>query len=463
MRLSDEYSYHSLRYLVDSAEEGYLERWSRAASNGRGSEERVARHLVESLLDRGVSPDKIHHWVTYQKQQILQDAEEGEIGGGKVAQLILEADGLAERAEVQRDVAIPLRDFLPSLRSLLPPGAAYLPPAEAERWLKQKCGISKESLPSPYDRYPFLVINVRCTDEWDGVERAHELIEQAQAQLSLLPDSSRYESYEIGQWAWVAGSSRRFTLLERRRQKFGIPFLRQMGMLSADTRDDVSDRFADALVLLSSMKLGTTGASLASGWAAMEGLLGGSEGNYQVAEKMANILAASFVRAELTWLVHSGFASPRLQRQFTGTASRAAGILEQRLRDKEFKHTACRRKTDQLAVERLKTLIRLDEGNEQQQFNTLDGMRARLESTFNRLYRQRNIVLHGGRLGSIATSASIRMAPALVAAVFDRILASSNHNKSSDRKAPLELAALARKRLQDLRDSPSKQLARLLD
>jgi hypothetical protein len=58
MKTSDEYHYHSLRYLVDSAENGYLDRWSIAVSDGYGSEERIARHLVESLLDRGLAPTR---------------------------------------------------------------------------------------------------------------------------------------------------------------------------------------------------------------------------------------------------------------------------------------------------------------------------------------------------------------------------------------------------------------------
>ena len=450
-----QYQYHCLEYLIPEAQEGYLNRLAEAARTGQESQERIARHLAETLLDRGINPDKIHHWLTSYKTQ-MRNLKDDQANAEQAAKFILEAETLAKGAEIQLDIAVPFRDNLVA-RSLLPQGVIRLNQSQAYEWLRDNCPGGEASSPTSNDWSSFLVISIRCMDEWNALEKARELIARVQAQISLSPNRPRFEPIPH---AWIAGKGEPFPLPEHR-QNVRVPSLGNPDIVGSIADHAASSQIIDALVLLSSMKSGTTGASLTSGWAAMEGLLGEGGANYLVASRMANILAASLVRAELTWLVNIGFVDPKLMRQLTGSASRKVGILEERLRyekdSKGYKHAVCENLTDQLAVERLRKLIR---GN---QFAALDGVRHRLGGTFNRLYRQRNIVLHGGRLDSIATSASIRMAPSLVAAVFDRILIVSNHRSPGSRKTPLELAALAHGRLEDLRNTRSERLARLLD
>jgi hypothetical protein len=61
-------------------------------------------------------------------------------------------------------------------------------------------------------------------------------------------------------------------------------------------------------------------------------------------------------------------------------------------------------------------------------------------AAFRRLYRQRNLVLHGGITNGVALPASLRTITPLVGAAMDRIA----HAWYVDNLSPLELAARAR-------------------
>jgi hypothetical protein len=61
-------------------------------------------------------------------------------------------------------------------------------------------------------------------------------------------------------------------------------------------------------------------------------------------------------------------------------------------------------------------------------------------TAFRRLYRQRNLVLHGGITNGVALRASLRTVTPLVGAGMDRIA----HAWYVDEFSPLELAARAR-------------------
>ena len=70
------------------------------------------------------------------------------------------------------------------------------------------------------------------------------------------------------------------------------------------------------------------------------------------------------------------------------------------------------------------------------------------KQSLRRLYRQRNLVLHWGRMNAVGLSAALRTAAPLIGAGLDRIV----HAWFATRTNPLELAARARLRL-DLLES----------
>jgi hypothetical protein len=83
---------------------------------------------------------------------------------------------------------------------------------------------------------------------------------------------------------------------------------------------------------------------------------------------------------------------------------------------------------------------------------SLQGVRSVVEGSLRRLYRQRNIVLHGGSPQAVALDATLRTAAPLVGAGLDRIA----HAYLVDRIHPLALAAKAELRLTlvGARDAP---------
>lgn len=70
---------------------------------------------------------------------------------------------------------------------------------------------------------------------------------------------------------------------------------------------------------------------------------------------------------------------------------------------------------------------------------TLGRVNASLRGALRRLYRQRNIVLHGGSTRSVALRASLRTAGPLVGAALDRVA----HGYAACDVAPLVLAGRA--------------------
>ena len=445
-----------LQDLVNRAEHDYLKLWADAAFKRTVSEERIARHLAESLLDKGVSPDKLHTWLTRRLKESANDLEYNnlKLDASKTAELIEAAEGLVNENEVEYQVGIPFRKY--SLgRSLLPPGASHLRKHQAYNWLETECpGWAKESSgAAPWS--DFLIIRTKCWDEWSAVERAGELIARIEARISLAP---KHFTFEPLPRAWVAGVARSFSLLGSRR-KVCMPFLKQPGVIKDIQNEPKLSPVADALALLGSMKMSTASASLIGGWAAIEALLG-EDKKYLAAHHMANILTAALPRAELTSLVHSDALPKELERQFkrkarTGSVSRDIGILEQRIHECS-KYLNFGNMTDQLALTRLQELSK-------EPFLTLERARIRLEGTFSRLYRQRNVVMHDGRLDSITTSASFRIAPMLVAAGLDRIIVASRPTPGGGLTAPFDFAIHVRKQLVDLQNVSNPRLARLLD
>lgn len=69
----------------------------------------------------------------------------------------------------------------------------------------------------------------------------------------------------------------------------------------------------------------------------------------------------------------------------------------------------------------------------------LQTVRDLITESFHRLYRQRNLILHGGRLDSVALAASLRTVAKLAGAGMDRI----THGHYVQRLRPLELVAKA--------------------
>jgi hypothetical protein len=90
---------------------------------------------------------------------------------------------------------------------------------------------------------------------------------------------------------------------------------------------------------------------------------------------------------------------------------------------------------------------------------TLNKVRSYVEFALNRLYRQRNLIVHGGRVSGAARTETLWTAPPLVGAGLDRIV----HAWFRERTTPRELAARAEVGLDLVRKAATPHTTELLE
>jgi hypothetical protein len=207
-----------------------------------------------------------------------------------------------------------------------------------------------------------------------------------------------------------------------------------------------------AIELLEPLASGSPPTAAASGWAAFEALLSEPGNHAVVADRMGAIVACSFPRAELTVLSYQAakadqalaarldsYSTNRDRADFVATAIGSQLPL------------ALPNDSDRAAHARMTKLVA-------DPHSVLKEIEGYTSGTFRRLYRQRNLVLHGGITDGVALRASLRTAAPLVGAGMDRIA----HAWYVDRLSPLELAARARISLDTAGSSDGPKCADLL-
>jgi hypothetical protein len=212
-----------------------------------------------------------------------------------------------------------------------------------------------------------------------------------------------------------------------------------------------------ALELLGSLNEGPPGPAVASGWAAIEALLlgPGDSGNRGIAgDRLASLIACSFPRAELTSLAHA-----HIQSAADLLADQLKSLRTNRERIELLTKTllaghklVLSSESDRLAESRIKTLLSCPR-------SSLLDIEEHATRALRRMYRQRNLVLHWGRMNAVCLRAALRTAAPLVGAGIDRIV----HAWFSKNTSPLELAARARVRLELLETPASGTAFELLD
>lgn len=167
----------------------------------------------------------------------------------------------------------------------------------------------------------------------------------------------------------------------------------------------------------------------------------GDSGKGVAAERLALITSASFVRAELTALAwaHTGTTTDSLSEAIKGAADNRdkAEILERGLAGGAA--TSFKRSTDRWALERLRPqLADVTRGVQE--------LQVEMRTVFARLYRHRNLIVHGGKTDAVGSESALRLAAPLVGAGLDRVAQALLERGCG----PLELAARARARLEVL-------------
>jgi hypothetical protein len=417
--------YRTIEQLVPEIASGYLKRWSDTltASPQPAKPERAARSIAAHLIDCGFHPQFLHKWWTYKAKY--------ETGSKTLADLLNEADVLAS-APARPYEALLVFEQAPPIDPSKPQPAQWLTSRQVSEWLRGN-GFVVAGL---RQKGGFL-LSGSARDSHSVVEMASETSSRFISRVNL--GSAHYNRLVVIQEVWIKGEARSFPLPHRRR-RVEVHSLQRENQLY-DLRDfSVVDA---AMELVEPLDEQPPSAAVAGGWAAIEALLTGPGDRDQrilAGDRMAAVVACSFPRAELTTL------SYELEKQGGTIGDELNGCATNKERCEVLVREIGRdtvlnfpRSSDQAALDRLTTLLN-NPGR------VLKDIEARITESFRRLYRNRNIVLHGGKTDAIGLRACLRISAPLVGAGLDRIA----HAAYTEGLSPLELAARARIRLDSL-------------
>ncbi|GAC1427158.1 MAG: hypothetical protein NVSMB62_24910 [Acidobacteriaceae bacterium] len=427
--------WHSLVDLTEEINEGYLNRCADAIEEAHRKgkpdslrPERIARSVASHLLDTGFSPQFLAAWL----EQQMRD--------GRVWSLLEILRELARLAQVP-SIPYTVLILVSSGIRLSEVPDEWVQPAAAKKILRD-AKLQHAAL-----RYAGgWILEVRQRDAYSAAQDAFDEVDKRAARLLVGRDQRMTPlptAYVFGEALPVVvprdsiAQRVRIRSLERQKQLFSHQAASQI----------------DAAIELLAQVDGSSAIAVAAGWAAIEALLAGPSGDKVfAADRLATLVTASFPRAELTALAGQQIraGSPlapalvavrtnRERAQMVATEI-AAGTLP-----------AFSKWSDRAAVSRMQRLIPAARDG-------LNDIKGHVQRTLRRYYRQRNLVLHGGKTSPVALRACLRTGTPLLAAGVDRIA----HAWFVNNISPLELAVRAQSRI-DLASLPGRRITALLE
>ena len=403
--------YEGVRVALSDIEVHYLERWAQVLKTNPSppSRERTARALASHLLDAGRTPAFLTRW--------LRDL----LAAGEITapELFEYAAYLLTQPPTAHEVFVPF-EIEPQLRSVRPP--EWIRSGEASRWLR---GAGHRGI----RQRGGLLMQFEGYGHEEAVGLAADVTDRFLARVSV----GERTFVRFAPLAYLAGGCTASLIRGRRVEVRALTRENKVSELQGGDSVDA------ALELLSHLQTGPPAVAAAAGWSAIESLLLGpgdeDESNIVAAERLASLVACSWPRAELTDLAWARITALEdgLAQELSALktnrerATRVAEEFEQQARLQEFKSGS-----DIAACYRLRPVF-------SDPRKVLMGIRFHAAESLRRLYRQRNLVLHGGRTQAVALGAALRTSSPLVGAGIDRIV----HGALVKNLRPMELYAKA--------------------
>lgn len=418
--------------ILSQAEPAYLETWAKVVEGSdRPKPERAARAIGAHLLDRGFHPNHLHRTLTYYLKHDPQPKTLGEI--------VAEFGNQLAAGATTYEVLVPLEE-LPKTRTRVNP-SDWRDSTWVANWVRANTGRGAPR------QYGGIVFRVEALDPNAAVESIAERLGQLSARFFLGAGTGLRAAPD----AWVLSERRSYPLRVSPRGVHVGALDRNGKIFDLSTGSEVDS----ALELASPLERGAPGPAVAGAWSAIESLLSAADDSDNVAagDRMAAVVACSFPRAELTRLarVHEESGKDALSSEIgcAPTNREKAGILERALRNGGTITT--RNASDLAAQTRILDLCK-------EPFKRLADIEGHARSSIRRLYRQRNLVLHGGKTAAVALRASLRTSGPLVGAGLDRIA----HAWFVHQLPALKVAARARVQL-DVLQTIDGELSGLLE
>lgn len=402
-------AHFTIRQISSMVAGDYLTRWGRVVAQGNFNVELFARSVAGHLLDAGFSAQYLRDFINTHLQQIQPFSLERLCN------------------DLQQEMAAsPARNFdvllafgaIPRLRGGVPP--TWLQGPAITDWLITH-GFDTAGVRAPVA----LILKVRARDMIGAAQVARTASDRYAARTVL---ATGYPLKRIPK-LWVAGSAAPVELDHVRRGVEVQELYREDRVFA----DDANQSVDAALELLSHLDVSSPSAAVAGGWGAIEGLLAPPDDRSAAADNLAGLVTCSFPRAELTRLAHL------VQHDYPGLYPALEEAASNRERSRVIANLIIERRmpalqglSDQAAITRMGKLFT----------NPKTGLaiiREVISDSFHRLYRQRNLILHAGRLDSVALTPGLRTVAKLAGAGMDRI----THGHYVQNLKPLDLVARA--------------------
>ncbi len=436
-------SQRALALLLDLVADGYLRRWRDLLTSDRVHVERSARCVAAHLLDEGFHQDFLRREI---KTRLAGSTDPVDL-----IDLLIE---LESRGELDYEGVIVLQDRVPAPQVALK-SSHWLSQEEVRRRLltefPQVTGVRASG---------GLLFRVRARDHVSAVQQVTELFDRVRNRVRYRRGQTALDVYPK---VFISG------LAEPQDFRRGDPAVTVLSLERVGVLYDLPDagahglRIDDALELAAPLTESSPSTAVAGAWAAIESLLfcdtdeaDREEGRAVAADRAAALVAAGWPRAELTALSYDARIreeDPRLCRDLDviggNNRERARRMVrwltaEPVVRVDDPVTTA--------ALGRMRELVAAPSV-------TLGRVERYLRGCFRRLYRQRNIVLHGGSTRSIALPSTVRTAGPLVGAALDRLA----HGHAVSGVAPLDMAGRAELALRVVEDADGWGPHELLD
>lgn len=421
--VSGNHAHRALARLTDVVNEGYLVRWATAAKSDRApSIERMSRAVASHLLDAGYHVDFLREWCA-------------SLGEADAAEVATAAHALATEPEYTWSVFVPFV-AVPAMNGNRDNAPGWLPPHAVPGWLKA-AGVASDVRHNGGFEY-----EVKAHDPHGAVEKVSDIVDRMLAR-------ARYSRRRVDlQHAGVAIVAEHGEIAFRARRRHA----HVLSLIAEQRLYDVGNNSVldAALELAAPLNDGAAGPAISGSWAAVESLLlsavdESEEGRgVLAADRVAALIACSWPRAELTALSyrHKPDRHDRLFELLNGenfNRERARIVLHWLRSGQDLAVTGGR---DRAAMARLQQLV-MSPGR------TLREIEKHMQRAARRLYRHRNLLMHGGATDVVSLPMTLRTVAPLLGAGLDRL----THAHLTSGQTALDLAARARTSI-DLIDSP---------
>jgi hypothetical protein len=396
---------------AEAVRSNYLHLWAEAINRGEmPGPERTARSIASHLLDAGFSPRHLHRWCKYQVQNVA--------GAASLSALVENAHAMFRKPVEEFSVLVPF-EGVPESKSGRP--SNWVPAKDVVSWLTSQ-GLDSSGV----QQNGALLFRLPARDPWAAVEAVVDTVDQLSSRVALGTNGYLKPSRSV----WVEGIQQPFSF-GRQRRRVEVHALHREDKLYSLEDASIVDA---ALHMMGALNSEPANTAITTGWAAIEALLSGpGDPDVVAGTRLAALVACSFVRAELTTLSYRLRAGDPLVPALEGCGAnreRAKVVASAIVNNTALTLSA---EEDKAAVDKMRKIL----GNP---YDSLRDIHSQVSAVFTRMYKNRNLVIHWGKIDAVGLSSNLRAAGPLAGAGLDRIA----HAWFVEKVRPMELAARAR-------------------